>query len=103
MKNVSRDSATHARLVIRNCKPDEIAAVDQGKLSLARAYASLKDRDPAAPRKKKKCNSTGENPARMERQRQQAVVWKYLREALIGHHREMKNAGDLLVRDIATS
>jgi hypothetical protein len=82
MLNVSEETVNHARQVLRHCAPQDVQAIDEGRMSISRAFESIKVRD-VAPMKKPKLNGAGKNPARIDRMRQRNLVWKNVREALI--------------------
>jgi hypothetical protein len=81
MLNVSRDSVVSARQILQHCSPQEVQAVEEGRMSIRRARESIKVRD-VTPIKKSKLKNGGKNPDRIERQRLRNHVWKNVRIAL---------------------
>lgn len=77
---VSSDTVSCARMILRYGTADIVKGVEDGVLSVGRAYKAT-----TIPKTKHvQAKFNGENPARIERIRERALIWRQLREALIG-------------------
>lgn len=77
MVGLSKNTVMRARVILERGTPEMISAVEEGKIGIFTAY-----RDVCSPKSRKL--QTGKNPTRLEKLKQRALVWKYLRAALVG-------------------
>ncbi|WP_141697762.1 hypothetical protein [Bradyrhizobium yuanmingense] len=84
---ISDDSITRARIVLDKGTPEEIAAVEGGKLSVRTAVNVITCRNTSiAGRKnhaKVSVSAKGRNPDRIAKMRRDNAIWKDLRGALL--------------------
>ncbi len=82
MLNVSIDSVETARGILRNCSPDDIKAIDDGRSSLLRVHSSIKGKQPLGS-KTKPPRATDRSVRHVQNTRLRNRVWKNVRTALL--------------------
>lgn len=84
---ISDDSITRARMILDKGTPEEIAAVEDGRLSVRTAVNVITCRNTSIVGKKdhikRSISSLGKNPERIAKMRRDNAIWRDLREALL--------------------